>query len=149
MFSSCCHSSVQGCFSSMLVSSGEYELSSLHTSSHFLEVIRKDFSPLCSKGAGDGEEARLCAVLQRETGASYQQTSHPTPTPSFQYSKLWSWDMIIKNLDKNHKKTQPGKSFLENLLSTGIVFELKDSEKHFSGPGWLSLATHSTQKLTH
>lgn len=72
----------------------------LHTCSHFLEVIQKDFFPLCSKGEGDGEEARLCAVLHGDTGAIYQQTSHPTPTPSFQHSKLWSWDMIIKNLDK-------------------------------------------------
>lgn len=40
--------------------------------------------------------------------------------------------MIIKNLDKTTAKRSPENPFLENLISTGIVFELKDYVKHFS-----------------
>lgn len=40
--------------------------------------------------------------------------------------------MIIKNLDKTTAKHSPENPFLENLISTGIVFELKDYVKHFS-----------------
>lgn len=44
------------------------------------------------EGAGDGQEARLCAVLQGETEAIYQQMSRPTPTPRFQYSKSLTYE---------------------------------------------------------
>lgn len=67
------------------------------------------------------------AVLHGETGAIYQGTSHPTPTtPGFQYNKLWSWEMVAKNLDKTTTKCSLENPFLENLISTGIVFELRD-----------------------
>lgn len=67
-----------------------------------------------------------------ETGAIDQQICQPTPTLSFPYSKLCSWEMLIKNLDKTTAKHSLENPFLEYLISTGIVFELKDYVKHFS-----------------
>lgn len=98
------------------------------------------------EGAGYGQEARLCAVLQGETGANWSTNKPPHSHPRFN-SQLWSWEMIIKNLDKTHNKTQPGKPLFR--ISTAIVFELKkDYEKHFSkGCDWLSLVTHRTKRL--
>lgn len=118
----------------LCVSSGENELPSLQT------VWREE--------AGGRQEPRVSVVLHGETAAIDQQICQPTPTPSFQYRKLCSWEMIIKNLDKTTAKHSLENHFLENLISTGIVFELKDYVKHFSAQDWLSLATHSTNRLT-
>lgn len=57
--------------------------------------------------------------------------------------------MVIKNLDKTTTKHNLENPFLENMISTGIVFELKEYKKHFSkGHDWLSLVAHRTKRLT-
>lgn len=83
----CCFPA-QGGSPSRLARGSPYGLPSLYISSHLLEVISQgaQTSPQTLRGrVGDGQAARLGALLREETGAIHQRTSHPPPTPGFQY----------------------------------------------------------------
>lgn len=59
---------------------------------------------------------------------SYVSTNYPAPTYRFQYSELWSLEMITKNLDKTTTKLSLEKPLFRKADFTGIIFELKDFE---------------------
>lgn len=102
---------------------------SAHLLPHLEVILTGKHRPLpkqCRKGAGGGQEARVRFSMGKQE-LFINKAATPNPTPSFQYSKLWSWEMVINNLDKTTTKCSPEKPFLENLTrSTGIVLESKD-----------------------
>lgn len=57
--------------------------------------------------------------------------------------------MVIKSLDKITTKCSLEDPFLENLISIGIVFELKTLRETFLRMRWVIPATtHSTKRLS-
>lgn len=72
-------------------------------------------SPDCAQGGQEVDRSLGCVRSLWGNGAIYQQSNLPTPTPSFQYKRLWFPEMVIKNVDQATTKCSLENPFVESL----------------------------------